>query len=472
MDFSGGINGSPFSTWAGPVNLAISGEYRKLGYDLTSNGRPANEVALDCNALGLLPSRTSCVQQTATNIGTAPIWPNGTSSRSPVSQKVAEVAGEVDVPLIKDQSFAQDVRVSGAVRYADYTSEGSVNYLQPYTTSKFHALTWKGGLVWQFNDMLTLRATHSKDFRAPNLADLYLPGRVQGLSTGVTDLLTGAVAGANGYTPSQQVGGNPNLKPETAYTTTVGIVLKPAHNFSVALDYYNIKIHDAIQNIDGGAQAIQSACYASGGSSPFCSLQVRPLGFTNTTTANNATVFFTASPLNIATVSTHGLDFEANYATQLAGQPLSLRFLGSWQPTLKSEAPPSSTTDAAGVSIPKLRLQGMIRYNLTDTVRIDWSTRWRSGLKNVDPLIGAQVAAGSQDVAAASFSNLNISFAPNEDFEFYLNVQNVFDKTPPTYVPLAGTSALVSSAGTGGVGFYPADDGFGRAFIVGARLKF
>ncbi|MBC2665360.1 TonB-dependent receptor [Novosphingobium flavum] len=471
MDFSGSINGSPFSTWAGPVNVAVSAEYRKLGYELVSNGPVANVVALDCNALGLLPARTSCVQPSSTNIGTAPTWPNGTAGRSPVSQKVSEIAGEADVPLITGKSFADDVRLSGAVRYADYSSTGSVNYLEPYKTAKFHALTWKAGLVWRFNDMLTLRATHSKDFRAPNLADLYLPGRTQGLAT-VTDFLTGAIAGQNGYNPNQQVGGNPNLKPENSRTTTVGIVLKPAHNFSVALDYYNIKIDNAITTIDGGSQAVQKACYDSGGSSPFCSLQVRPSGYTNTSTANNATLWYTASPLNIAKLSTHGLDLEMNYATELAGQPLSLRFLGSWQPTLRSEAPPSTPTDAAGVSIAKLRLQGMIRYNLTDKIRLDWSTRWRSGLKNVDPLLGAQVAPGSLDVASASFSNLNISFQPQPNYEFYFNVQNVFDKTPPTYVPIAGTSALASGAGTGGVGFYPSDDGIGRYFIVGVRMKF
>jgi iron complex outermembrane recepter protein len=361
------------------------------------------------------------------------------------------------------------------VRYADYSSEGSVNYLEPYSKAKFNAWTWKAGLVWQFNDAFTLRATHSKDFRAPNLADLYLPGRTQGLAV-VTDLLTGAISGTAGYNPNQQIGGNPALKPEVSKTTTVGLVFKPASNFSVALDYYNIVINNAILTVDGSSSALQNACYDSGGTSPFCSLQRRPGGFArggaNATVANNATLFFTASPLNIARLSTHGVDLEMNYSTELGGQPFSIRFLGSYQPTLKSVAPPAADTDAAGVSIPKLRLQASLRYNLNDKIRIDWSTRWRSGLKNIDPLQGLQVAPGSLDVAAASFSSFNISYKPKESYEFFFNVQNVFNSKPPTYVPLGGTSALASGVGTGGVGFYPSDDGIGRYFIIGARLKF
>jgi len=474
-DFTASITGSPFDTWAGPVNVALSAEYRDLGYELVSGGPTANVIALDCNALGLLPSRTSCVQATATNIGTAPTHPNGTAGRAPVSQQVIEGAGEVDVPVLSGKSFAEDVRISGAVRYAAYTSEGSVNYRQPYSTAKFNALTWKGGLVWKFNSAIALRATHSKDFRAPNLADLYLPGRTQGLSV-ATDLLTGAVSGTAGYNPNGQIGGNPALKPEVSRTTTVGLVFKPSPKFSVAIDYYNIVIDDAILTVDGSSAALQNACYDSGGTSPYCELQRRPGGFSRTpanqAASNNATLFYTAVPLNIARLKTHGVDLEVNYATEIAGQPFGLRLLGSYQPVLRSEAPPTATTDAAGVSIPKIRLQAMLRYNLTDQIRIDWSTRWRSGLKNVDPLLGLQVAPGSLKVAAASFSNLNVSFSPSEEAEIYFNIQNVFNSKPPVYAPLGGVSALASGAGTGGVGFYPADDGIGRYFIIGTRLKF
>jgi outer membrane receptor protein involved in Fe transport len=252
----------------------------------------------------------------------------------------------------------------------------------------------------------------------------------------------------------------------------VGAVVKPFNQFSIAIDYYDIAIDNAITTVDGSSAASQNACYASDGTSPYCSLQVRPGGFTNKAASNSATLFYTAAPLNVAKLTTHGVDVEMNYATRVLDRPLTLRFLSSYQPTLRSVAPPAPTTDAAGVSIPQLRLQGMFSYNLTDAIRIDWSTRWRSGLKNVDPLLGYQVAPGSLNVASAAFSNLNISYSFRKGAEAYLNIQNVFDAKPPLYVPVAGTTTASSGVASQGVGFYPADDPIGRYFIVGVRMKF
>jgi outer membrane receptor protein involved in Fe transport len=476
QDVSGSITGSPLKTWAGPVNMALSAEWRELAYKLTSEAEPANVIALDCNGLGLLPSRTSCVQPSATNVGTTTIYPNGTAGRTRVTQTVAEAAIEANVPLLKDMPFAQALNVDLAARYAAYSSTGSPVKTIPYSTRDFNATTWKVGLDWHVNDIVKFRATRSRDFRAPNLNDLYLPGRTQGLAAG-TDLLTGAQIGVTpGYTLTQQVGGNPNLRPEVGYTTTIGMVLTPTPNFSVAIDGFDITINDAITVVDGSQAAIQNACYDSGGSSPYCALQVRPGGFSRTPAnqalSNAATLFYTSLPLNISRVTTSGFDFEANYRTEIDGRRLSMRFLSAYQPTLKSEQPGAPTTDAAGVSVPKVRLQISLSYNLTDAFRIDWTTRWRSHLANVDPLLGLQVAPGSETVDSVSYSNLNLSYHINHDTEAYLNIQNIFDQKPPPYAPLASGSPFASGAGGGGVGFYPADDAIGRYFIVGARMRF
>jgi outer membrane receptor protein involved in Fe transport len=483
-DLSGSIAGSPFSIWAGPVNTALSAEWRRLTYGLTSQAEPANVTPLDCNGLGLLPARTSCVQQSATNVGTTTIYPNGTAGRTPVTQEVAEGAGEADVPLLKDMPYAQALDLNLAARYASYQSTGSPVKSIPYSTRTFDAVTWKVGLDWQVNDWAKLRGTRSRDFRAPNLNDLYLPGRTQGLAAG-TDFLTGAQIGVTpGYTLTQQVGGNPNLKPEVGYTWTGGVVLSPLDDFSLAVDYYDITIDDAITVVDGSQSTIQNACYDSGGSSPYCSLQVRPGGFSRTPAnqalSNAATLFYTSLPLNIANVKTDGLDIEANYRTEIAGRPFSVRALATYQPHLKSVQPGTPTTDAAGVSIPKLRISVGLRYDVTDEFTVNWSTRWRSELANVDPLLGLQVAAGSATVASVSYSNLNLSyhFNPSDGYlgaqnvEVHLNVQNVFDQAPPPYAPLASGSPFASGAGGGGVGFYPADDAIGRAFFLGARVGF
>jgi len=104
----------------------------------------------------------------------------------------------------------------------------------------------------------------------------------------VTDVHTGIVGQAPFITSS-----NPNLVPEVAKTWTAGVVIRPdlIPNFSLALDWYNISIENAITTIQGQSVTIQNICEASGGTSSFCNLIVRPLPFSNRTSANFVTAF-------------------------------------------------------------------------------------------------------------------------------------------------------------------------------------
>jgi outer membrane receptor protein involved in Fe transport len=280
----------------------------------------------------------------------------------------------------------------------------------------------------------------------------------------------------------QQIGGNPALKPEVGYTNTIGFVVKPSDAFSLSVDAYDISISNAITNIDGSSTIYQNACYASGGASSFCSLQVRPLNnYTNTSVANTATLWFTSVPVNIAFIHTQGLDIENNLKLHLKGRPLSLRALVTYQPHIWTMQPLAATMDSAGVSSPRLRATVAAHYNASDAFTVDWSTRWRSGLQNVDPRTlqangqPVVVTDGSLNVAAAMFSNLTLTYRFNRftqgKLDAYLNILNVFDKIPPVYVPAGGGALFGQIAGNGGVSYYPADDAIGRYFNVGVRLR-
>jgi outer membrane receptor protein involved in Fe transport len=466
-DVEATISGAPFHSWAGPVNMALSGEWRHLDYQLVSQGPPANVAPLDCTGLHF-----NCFSPSATNIGISQTFANGTAGTpgAPVRQTVKEIALEADVPVLADVPFAKDVSVILAGRNAGYSSNGSPVASIPYQTVTFSANTWKLGLDWHFNDAITLRATRSRDFRAPNLSDLFLPGRVQGFST--LDVLTQIAQ------PSQQqIGGNPNLKPEVGYTSTVGLVLKPTDRISVALDLYDIAIENYIVTLNGSTTAYQQACYASGGSSPFCSLQVRPGSFTNTAASNTATLWYTALPLNLAELHTQGVDLESNFRFTLANRPLQVRLLGTYQPHVWSLLPLAPTQDGGGVTVPRERLTGSVRYNLTDAFSIDWTTRWRSRLANLDPRVQPNaVLDGSQYSAAVAFTDLNLMYHIQQpswlNLDVYLNVINAFNQRPPTYVPIvSSTSAFSAGAGSGGVGFYPQDDALGRYYLLGVRFK-
>lgn len=443
LDLTGSITGSPFSTWAGPVNVALTGEWRRVGLSATSEIPPEDKA----NCSGIL---YNCTQGT-TNLhqvtfGITPL----------VHQNVKEAAVEAEIPLLKDAPLAQNLSINLAGRYANYNTFGD-------------AWTWKVGGTWQVNDQVTVRATRSRDFRAPNLNNLFGPTTV-GRGT-VIDQLTGATL-VNAPT---QGGGNPNLKPEIGNTVTAGVVYRPQWlaGASMSVDLYAIKIEDAITALNGANVTVQKLCIASGGTSPLCELIVRPNALSDTSTANNATYFYSRS-INAAEIYTKGVDVEANYATRLADRPLTLRVLTTYQPVLRQETPSIGVVDVSGYAYapagglgatPKWRVTSFASYALTDQFKISASTRWRSSLQwNTD----STLVYAEPKIKSFWTANLNLSFSPtigDTKPEFYVNAQNIFDKKPPI--------AINSSADAGRYGAYlSSDDLVGRYYTAGVRLKF
>ena len=448
---SGSVSGSPISTWAGPIQMALSGEWRNLTLQVTgSNSLPTDKP--NCATLPAGPSLTNCNAQPV-------LWLQGNqANRAPVSQAVSEIAYEVDVPLLKDQAFAQDVHVNGAARYTDYSTSGSV-------------WTWKVGLDWRVSDELTLRATRSQDIRAPNLTELLAPPSV-GLTTALD-----SVTNLNAVQVPRVTQANPNLVPEIAQSMTGGFVYKPEWltDFSIAVDAFNIKINNAVAQIAGDSVPVQQACIASGGSSPYCALMARPFPISNTTAANVATAFY-IQPINVGLVQTYGADIEANYATTLFEHPLSIRALTTYQPHLLQITPGGiSQTDLGGVQpTPAVRLTGFITYSPTDRLTITWVEKWRSDLGwNSTKSINAAVL--EPRIADAAYTNLNLSYRleggldPTDSTELFFNIQNLFDKQP---VVASTTGGSGSAGGSNNSGYTVGDDLLGRYFTFGFKYRY
>jgi outer membrane receptor protein involved in Fe transport len=441
-EVEGTISGSPFSTWAGPVDVALTGQWRKQTYAVTSDALPTARA--DCTGITF-----NCSASTF-------LYPNPTlMPRSKVSQTVKEAAGEFDVPLLKNSPFAKVLDLNLAGRFTSYDTSGS-------------AWTYKAGVDWDVSSQLKLRTSYSRDIRAPNLNDLFQAGTTNAGS--FTDLLTGLSP-----TVPVTVSGNSSLRPEVGKTLAAGFVIKPTAipGFSASLDYYNIKVIDAITNIQGTNPSVQATCYASGGTSPYCALQTRPLGFTNTTAAN-AVTSFTNTVINIGGMRTRGFDFEANYRTRLLGNQLGLRMLTTYQPHIVYETPGLQTIDLGGVGFSSNALQAsakvrgtfFVNYKVRD-FSVDVSERWRSSLAFTgDP---TQIVS-SPNASAIAYTNLNLGWdvglGAERKGQLFFNVQNLFNRQPP---PIAFLGAN-GSVGTFG-GYAQGDDPVGRYFTVGFRMK-
>jgi outer membrane receptor protein involved in Fe transport len=438
-DVTGGISGTLFSTWAGEARSALSAEYRNISYKSFASSAPGDSV--DCTG-----TRYNCTAGGALNDFQFGQSPDG------ISNSVWEVAGETVVPLLKDSVIARELSLNGAVRYTHYETSGSY-------------WTWKLGLDWKMSDWLRVRATRSRDIRAPTLYDLFAP--TSAVPVRPTDLLTGLSPTVPSLNPS-----NPNLTAEIGNTWTAGVVITPAHNLSFAIDGYDIKISNAVTQIDGSNPTYQALCYASGGSSPYCALQIRPINYTNTTAANAPTAWIVEN-VNLSQVETYGVDFEGNYSGKLFSRPMSLRALVAWQPHIYFRQPGVATIDQGGAAFgptgygatPRWRSTVYFRFSPVDHFTVDLQERWRSAMKlSGDP---TQVFVSNHlDSFATTTVNLAWDVPGRNQFEFYLNVGNLFNADPP----VGGYSGNGTRAGLRD-GFALGDDPRGRNFTFGVRLK-
>ena len=440
-DVDGQISGSPFDTWAGPFNLALSGEWRRMSYNADSSGTPTEYA----NCTGLTSNCTP----------TTTLWQQTFPSSGTVSQSVSEGAVEFNAPLIRDLPLVKSLDINGAARFTSYNTSGDY-------------VTWKIGLDWHLTGDLRVRATESRDIRAPTLYDLFQARSV--VPGNFSDTLTGTTP----YVPSINIG-NPNLKAEVGKTTTAGFVWTPQWlpGSSFSLDGYHTTIYNAIVTIQGFNPAYQKVCYDSGGTSPFCALQSRPNGFTDTSTANQVTAWYIV-PENLAQVETYGADLEANYNTRILNRRFAARLLASYQPHIiyrQVDAPTIDQGDAAWgqnglTAAPSLQMTAFLGYELTDELSANLTEHWRNSLKESG--VPGQVWVNNH-VASFGTTDVTLTYDLEKhlgigDSQIFLTVQNLLDKNPPP-------TAYYGSGTSAGYYYEFVDDPVGRYFTLGFRMK-
>jgi iron complex outermembrane recepter protein len=229
--YSANLSGDLFDLPAGPLAFAAGYEYRKLKGSYRPDGLT---LAGDYNGVPSLATSGS--------------------------YDVNEVYAELNVPLLAGRPLFQTLDLSLAARYSDYSTFGGET-------------TGKVGLRWQVNEQFLVRGTFAEGLRAPNIGELF--GSASGFDAVLNDPCSANAVGGRhpnctalgvpaGYVqPNPQIsvvtGGNIDLQPETADSTTVGFVWSPAfatgggwsERMDIEFTWYR---HD----IEGGIQAINA----------------------------------------------------------------------------------------------------------------------------------------------------------------------------------------------------------------------
>lgn len=226
---------------------------------------------------------------------------------------VDELFTEASIPLLSDLSFAELLEINAAVRFSRYDTFGDT-------------LTHKFGLVWQPLLPIMFRAHFAEGFRAPDVAELF--GGVVEEFTAVADpcsnlarfpandpVVTNCVAQgvpADGsYAQSSQFlfvesGPNALLEPEASDSLTIGLGWQARENLSLNLDWYQVKLRNAITPTS--AQDTLDRCATFGQS---CELVSR--------STTGAITSLRSLPVNLGQVRVEGWDLVLQYTTQRAG---------------------------------------------------------------------------------------------------------------------------------------------------------
>jgi outer membrane receptor protein involved in Fe transport len=384
---------------------------------------------------------------------------------------------EARMPLIEDAPFAKSLDVEAGYRYSDYSlSFGSTN-------------TWKIGLQWAPVSDVRLRAMYNVAVRAPNIQELYLQQRVEldgtadpcASAAGSTPSASAAACANSGVAASEYgkiinnpanqynglEGGNPNLKPETADTTTLGLVFTPTFlpSFNATIDYYNIKIKNVIGTY--GANLILSTCVNS--ANPlFCSLVNRAPNIPGAVSSGSLWLgtqgYITDATYNLGELQQQGLDLEMNYR-QDAGIVGKFDFSLNANYDLHFKTTPyvgSGTYDCAGYYGPSCGADGGVSPRIKSTFRVNYSTplpgfdvwaKWRLvgpvKVQNLsqNPLLAGPIGTApdiGNQVPGYNYIDLGASYQVSKKITARVGVNNVADKDPPIIQTFYGASVLDS----------------------------
>jgi outer membrane receptor protein involved in Fe transport len=296
---------------------------------------------------------------------------------------------------------------------------------------------------------------------------------VQCQRTGVTAAQYGRIPDSPAGQYNQITGGNPNLKPETANSLTVGLALQPMPALTMSVDYFDIKVEDTIDNISPSTTLTK--CLDTG-NPVFCNLIQRDrLG--TLWLLNDGRV--QATNVNIGTIRTTGIDFAAAYSQRVAGLGgFTFSFQGTRTTRLEvEEVPGDGAYDCVGLygpsncrpPSPKWRHRARAIWN--SPFDADVAVTWRHIAKvavetsSSNPLLNGPFSAAEAELAARNYLDLAVNWRPLKGMELTVGVNNLTDKDPP----------LTSLAGTGvgnGNTFPGVYDSLGRKFFINANYKF
>lgn len=409
-----------------------------------------------------------------------PIAGFNTANPAEGTNSFTDVFGEVLIPLLKDQPYANSLELQLQYRHSTSDFNDIANDVngKPQGSSAYGAT-----ISWEPMQELRFRGSYQHSVRAPNFGELFSGGasfpqyfdpcsvtsnfRTEG-GAAATAICQGPVGGGglganvNTYvqTPGSQafIGftGNTDLQPEKGDTFTLGAVFQK-WGFTGSVDYYNIQIKDSIIGVD--PNMIIAACYGYNGLNP-------NLDFNNQYCSDAGRSIFTRTPdiqsiiipaaiggdgngyfqgINGGKIKTSGIDVQLGYNLPtdflIENSRLSANLLVNYLIEFKVEELPGVVVDYAGTasyfgaglgtSFPEWKANLNLAWNVKP---FTFSTRLR--------YLDAMDNRASRQFVGEEFTGpdsvIYVDLAVEADFKpltLRMGLNNALDKAPQQYAP-------------------------------------
>jgi outer membrane receptor protein involved in Fe transport len=387
------------------------------------------------------------------------------------SFEVREAFMEFDAPVLRDAPMAYRLSLNGAVRIADYSHAGD-------------ATSWKAGAIWAPVRDVTFRGTYSKAVRAPNITEAFLPASagfnqifdpcdIQNINAKPNRAANCAALGVK-FTNAQDnsfpgvTSGNPDLDPETAKTWTVGFVVQPrwVPGLSLTVDYYDIRIRDAISFLDP-QDAAEKCVDGPALATEYCDLIIRDPATAQITS-------YLSSYLNQAELKTAGYDIQVAYTRGIGdwtsnwsalswmdgtvSASLNANYIEKLRQYAFQDYPEQVDRQEGELGDPRWSFVSSLTY-AQGPISVTWNSQYTDEVRR------------NKDLAAERYDRPSVEAVWYQDFivrykldygagtEVYVGVNNAFDKHIP--IGLNGNTSDEASY-----------DIFGRYLFAGLRARF
>ncbi|WAC74364.1 TonB-dependent receptor [Roseateles sp. SL47] len=397
-----GASGTIFNLPAGEVKLGTGADFRNYHYKQTPSADAVNGVIYAFSA-------NPAYDLERDNYG---------------------VFGELVIPVIKD------LEVNAALRYDTISKIKDALNARNFGSDE-SATTYKLSARYKVNNAVLVRGSYGTGFKAPDMLDIAQPLVTNGVTAASYDCPfpgdgSGSApckAGKSQYT--QLSGGNEKLKPEKSKQQTLGIRFDPTKNFGASVDYWKVKLTDAVSAVSADQAFADPEKYAS----LFTTYQLPA--------ETNKYYAFMALSTNIGQAVYKGLDWQIEGRLPVEGLgKLTTTINGTYM--IKSEYTMPGTDDVFTSSLGKYGVDATVVFRnvlkasfALDTGKVTNMLRanYRSGYKDITQTV-RDLSTGKNttvqlDVPEYITFDYQGTYRWSKALELRLGITNLTNEAPP-----------------------------------------